>query len=72
MIWLISIKLDMSLEARLVVRGDLFQPDVDCNSEEIYCGNVTATSIKIFLTLCAKCGLIFRERDLVVSSNSRK
>ena len=57
-------KSDMS-QARLVVRGDLFQPEIDCNPEKVYCGNVTATSIKIFFTLCAECGLIFRERDPV-------
>ena len=55
----------MSLKARLVVKGDLCQPGIDHNPEDVYCGNVTATSIKIFMALTALYGLILRGRDLV-------
>ena len=65
MMWLFSIKADMSLTARLVVRGDLCQPVIDYNPEDVYCGNVTATSIKIFIALSALYGLILRGGGLV-------
>ena len=65
MMWLFSIKADMSLKARLVVKGDLCQPGIDHNPEDVYCGNVTATSIKIFFALSALYGLILRGGDLV-------
>ena len=65
MMWLFSIKSDMTLKARLVVRGDLCQPGIDYNPEDVYCGNVTATSIKIFFALSALYGLILRGGDLV-------
>ena len=55
----------ISLKARLVVRGDLRQPGIDYNPEDVYCGNVTATSIKIFFASSAPYGLIFRGGDLV-------
>ena len=65
MMWLFSIKADMYLKARLVVRGDLCQPSIFYNPEDVYCGNVTATSIKIFFALSALYGLILRGGDLV-------
>ena len=65
MMWRFSINLDMSLKARLVVRGDLCQPGIDYNLEDVYCGNVTATSIKILFALSALYGLILRGGDLV-------
>ena len=65
MIRLFSIKSDISLEPRLVVREDLCQPGIDYNPEDVYCGNVTATSIKIFFALSALYGLILRGGDLV-------
>ena len=58
MMWLFSIKSDTSLKARLVVRGNLYQPGIDYNPEDVYCGNVTATSIKSFFALSALYGLI--------------
>ena len=58
MMWLFSIKSDTSLKARLVVRGNLCQPGIDYNPEDVYCGNVTATSIKSFFALSALYGLI--------------
>ena len=63
--WLFSIKADMSLKARLVVRGDLCQPGIFYNPENVYYGNGTATSIKIFFALSALYGLILRGGDLV-------
>ena len=73
MMWLFSIKADMSLKVgvvslkadMLVVRGDLCQPVIDYNPEDVYYGNVTAPTIKIFFALSALYGLILRGRDLV-------
>ena len=56
MMWLFSIKSDMAL----VVRGGLCQPGIDYNPEEVYCGNVTATSIKISFVLSDLYGLILK------------
>ena len=40
-------------------------PSVDFNPDEVYCGNVTATFIKIFFALSALYGLILLGGDLV-------
>ena len=54
MIWLFSFKSDLSLKARLVVNGKMCKPGIDCDPDETYCGNVEATSIKIFFCIvCA-------------------
>ena len=63
--WLFSIKPEMFLKARLVVKEDLCQPGIDYNPEDVYCGNVTPTSTKIFFALSALYGLILRGGDLV-------
>ena len=54
MIWLISFKSDLSLKARLVVNGKMC---IDYDPDETYCGNVAATSTKIFFALSALYGL---------------
>ena len=63
--WIFSAKADLSLKARLVARGDRCKPGVDYDPEDVYCGNVTASSIKIFFALAALYGLIMRGGDLV-------
>ena len=63
--WLFSVKADQSLKARLVARGDRCKPGIDYDPDEVYCGNVTATSIKIFFALAALYGLLLRGGDLV-------
>ena len=63
--WIFLAKADLSLKARLVARGDRCKPGVDYNPEDVYCGNVTASSIKVFFALAALYGLIMRGGDLV-------
>ena len=63
--WIFSIKADLTLKARLVARGDRCKPGIDYDPDEVYCGNVQATSIKIFFALAALYGLIMRGGDLV-------
>ena len=65
MIWLFSFKSDLSLKARLVVNGKMCKPGIDYDPDETYCGNVAATSIKIFFALSALYGLTLRGGDLV-------
>ena len=65
MIWLFSYKANFDLKARMVIDGSKCIPGVDFNPDEVYCGNVTATSIKIFFALSALYGLILRGGDLV-------
>ena len=45
MIWLFSSKSDMSQKARMVIDGSKCIPGLDYNPDEVYCGNVAATSI---------------------------
>ena len=49
----------------MVIDGSKCIPGVDFNPDEVYYGNVTATSIKIFFALSALYGLILRGGDLV-------
>ena len=63
--WLFSIKADLSLKARLVARGDRCKPHIDFDPDDVYCGNVAATSIKVFFALAARYGLLLRGGDLV-------
>ena len=65
MIWLFSYKANYDLKARMVIDGSKCIPGVDFNPNEVYCGNVTATFIKIFFALSALYGLILRGGDLV-------
>ena len=55
----------MAMKARLIVNGKMCKPGLDYNPDETYCGNVVATSIKVFFALSALYGLILREGDLV-------
>ena len=65
MMWLFSFKSNSSLKARLVVNGKMCKPGIDYDPDETYCGNVAATSIKIFFVLSALYGLTLRGGDLV-------
>jgi hypothetical protein len=65
MMWLFSIKTDGIRKARLVGRGDLMTPLVDFNPVTVYCGNVSACSIKIALTIAGMYCLVMRGGDLV-------
>jgi hypothetical protein len=64
MMWLFSIKTDGKYKARLVGRGDLMKPWIDFDPYALYCGNVSACSIKIALTIAAKYKLTMRGGDL--------
>jgi hypothetical protein len=55
MMWLFSIKKDGTRKANLVVRGDQMIPYVDFDPNAVYCGNVSACSIKIVLCISTKC-----------------
>ena len=46
MMWIFNIKSDGTKEARLVGRGDLMIPYIDFDPYAVYCGNLTASSIK--------------------------
>ena len=63
--WIFSIKTDGTYKARLLGRGDLMLPWTDFNPKEIYCGNISACGIKLFLTIAASYKLRMRGGDLV-------
>ena len=65
MMWLFNIKTDGTKKARLVGRGDMMIPWVDFDPNAVYCGNVSASSIKIALIIAATYKLIMRGGDLV-------
>lgn len=65
MMWVFTIKNDGTKKARLVGRGDKMIPTVDFDPDAVYCGNVSACSIKIALTIAAKYKLEMRGGDLV-------
>ena len=65
MIWLFSFKTDMTMKARLLVKGKMCKPGLDYNLDKSYYGNVSATSIQVFFVLSALFGLALREGDLV-------
>jgi Reverse transcriptase (RNA-dependent DNA polymerase) len=65
MMWLFSIKTDGTRKARLVGRGDLMTPLVDYDPDAVYCGNISASSIKIALTIAGMYCLVMRGGDLV-------
>ena len=65
MTWLFSFKSDMSKIARMVIDGSKCIPGLDYNPDEVYSGNVAATSIKVFFALSALYGLTLRGGDLV-------
>ena len=60
MIWLFSFKSDISHKARPAVNGKMCKPGIDYDPDKTYCGNVAATSIKIFFALSALYGLTLR------------
>ena len=65
MFWLFSFKANYDLKARMVIDGSKCIPGIDFNPDEVYCTNVTATSIKIFFALSALYGLALRGGDPV-------
>ena len=65
MMWLFNIKTDGTKKARLVGRGDMMIPWVDFDPNAVYCGNVSASSIKIALVIAALYKLVMRGGDLV-------
>ena len=65
MMWLFNIKTDGTKKARLVGRGDMMIPWIDYDPNAVYCGNVSASSIKIALIIAAQYKLIMRGGDLV-------
>ena len=60
MMRIFNIKTDGTKKARLVGRGDLMIPGIDFD----HCGNVTACSIKICVTIAAKYKLDMKGGDL--------
>ena len=64
MMWIFNIKSDGTKKARLVGRGDLMIPYIDFDPYAVYCGNVTASSIKICITIAAKYKLFMKGGDL--------
>ena len=64
MMWTFVIKTDGTRKARLVGRGDLMIPNVDFDPNAVYCGNVTACSIKICIKIAATYKLEYRGGDL--------
>ena len=64
MMWTFVLKTDGTRKARLVGRGDLMIPYVDFDPNAVYCGNVTACSIKICITIAAKYKLEYKGGDL--------
>jgi hypothetical protein len=65
MMWLFSVKNDGTRKARLVGRGDMMLPGIDFDPDAVYCGNISACSIKIVLAIAAKYGLTIRGGDLI-------
>ena len=61
MMWIFNIK---TKKARLVGRGDLTIPDINFDPNAVYCGNLTACSIKICVTIAAKYKLDMKGGDL--------
>ena len=64
MMWTFVIKTDGTKKARLVGRGDLMIPNVDFDPNAVYCGNVTACSIKMCVTIAAVYKLNMKGGDL--------
>ena len=60
MMWTFVIKSDGTKKARLVGRGDLMLPYIDFDPYAVYCGNVSASTIKVCVTIAAKYKLIMK------------
>ena len=65
MMWLFTIKTDGTKKARLVGRGDMMIPWIDFDPNAVYCGNVSASSIKMAMVIAALYKLEMRGGDLV-------
>ena len=65
MMWLFSVKNDETKEACLVGRGDLMIPLVDFDPDAVYCGSVSACSIKVAVTIAGMYCLVMRGGNLV-------
>ena len=65
MMWLFIIKTDGTKKARLVGRGDMMIPWIDFDPNAVYCGNVSASSIKIAMVIAALYKLEMGGGDLV-------
>ena len=64
MMWAFVIKSEGTKKARLVGRGDLMLPYIDFDLYAVYYGNVSASSIKVSVTIAAKYKLIMKGGDL--------
>ena len=64
MMWLFNIKTDGTHKARLVGRGDLMKAYIDFDPDAVYCGNVSACSIKMCVAIAAKYKLEMKGGDL--------
>ena len=62
--WLFAIKSDGRYKAQLVALGNLMKPGRDFDPNDTYCGNVSAVSIKIALSLVSNFNLIMKGGDL--------
>ena len=62
--WIFNIKSCGTYKARLVGRGDLMLPGIDFDPNAVYCGNVSACSIKMALAIAASYKLTMRGGDL--------
>ena len=62
--WLLAIKSGGPYKARLVALGNLMKPGRDFDPNDTYCGNVSAVSIKIALSLASNFNLIMKGGDL--------
>jgi hypothetical protein len=65
MMWLFSIKTDGTHKARLVVRGDQMLPYMDYDPNAVYCGNVSACSIKIVACIASAYHLEMKGADII-------
>ena len=65
MMWLFSIKTNGTYKARLVVRGDQMLPYMDYDPNAVYCGNVSACSIKIVLSIASAYHLEMKGADII-------
>ena len=63
--WLFSIKTDGTKEVCLIGRGDMMIPWIDFDPNAVYCGNASASSIKIALVIAAIYNIEMRGGDLV-------
>ena len=65
MMWLFSVKNDGTRKTRLVGREDRMIPLVDFDPDAVYCGNVSACSVNIAVTIAGMYCLVMRGGHLV-------